>query len=55
MRLVEGRIETEVDLGKERVSGLALGAAEGFRFRVWWRERHIDAIFQNVLCVDCGE
>ena len=40
-RLVEGRSEM-VDVGKERESGLALGAAEGFR--VWWIDKHSDAI-----------
>lgn len=37
------------DPGKERLSGLPLRAARGLVFRVWWRERHRDAIF---VCVD---
>ena len=36
---VEGRL-----VGKER--GVVLGAAKGFR--VWWRDKHIDAIFRKI-------
>lgn len=42
-------METVEDPGKERLSGLPLRAARGLVFRVWWRERHRDAIF---VCVD---
>lgn len=45
---VEGRLDVgRSEVGKESGVALVVGAAKGFR--VWWRDKHRDAIFTKIF------